>query len=98
MQSKIDFEDSLRVLFHTQFSHECQNRHTKGELQCQNKLISCERPFKILQNKTKIIKIGQAVHEIFIFKDRGVGQFYKKKRQKNRKCSFFRGFAQTEEQ
>ena len=30
----------------------------KGELQCQNKLISSRRPFKILQNETKIIKIG----------------------------------------
>ena len=30
----------------------------KGELQRQNKLISFERPFKILQNETKIIKIG----------------------------------------
>ena len=42
----------------------------KGELQCQNKLILFERPFKILQNETKIIKIGQAVLEIFKFKDR----------------------------
>ena len=30
----------------------------KGELQRQNKLISSRRPFKILQNETKIIKIG----------------------------------------
>ena len=41
----------------------------KGELQRQNKLISSERPFKILQNETKIIKIGQTVLEIFNFKD-----------------------------
>ena len=41
----------------------------KGELQRQNKLISSERPSKILQNETKIIKIGQAVLEIFNFKD-----------------------------
>ena len=41
----------------------------KGELQRQNKLISSERPFKILQNETKIIKIGHAVLEIFNFKD-----------------------------
>ena len=40
---------------------------TKGELQCQNKLIPSERPFKILQNETKIIKTGQAVLEIFKF-------------------------------
>ena len=41
----------------------------KGELQRQNKLISSERPFTIQQNETKIIKIGQAVLEIFKFKD-----------------------------
>ena len=41
----------------------------KGELQRQNKLISSERPFEILQNETKIIKIRQAVLEIFSFKD-----------------------------
>ena len=41
----------------------------KGELQRQNKLISSERPFKILQNETKIIKIGHAVLEIFNFED-----------------------------
>ena len=41
----------------------------KGELQRQNKLISSERPFKILKNETKIIKIGQAVLEIFNCKD-----------------------------
>ena len=36
----------------------------KGEVQHRNKLISSERPFKILQNQTKIVKIGQAVLEI----------------------------------
>ena len=41
----------------------------KGELQRQNKLISSERPFQILQNETKIIKIGQAVLEILNLKD-----------------------------
>ena len=41
----------------------------KGELQRQSKLIASERPFKILQNETKIIKIGQVVLEIFNFKD-----------------------------
>ena len=38
-------------------------------LQHQNKLISSERLFKILQNETKIIKISQAVLEILNFKD-----------------------------
>ena len=41
----------------------------EGELQRQKKLISSERPFKILQIETKIIKIGQTVLEIFNFKD-----------------------------
>ena len=50
----------------------------KGELQRQNKLISSERPFKILQNETKIIKIGQAVLEIFNFKDRDLENFMRK--------------------
>ena len=45
------------------------NSNLKGELQRQNKLISSERPFEILQIETKIIKIGQAVLEIFNFKD-----------------------------
>ena len=37
----------------------------KGELQRRNKLISFERQFKILQNEVKIIKIGEAILEIF---------------------------------
>ena len=41
----------------------------KGELQRQNKLISSQRLFKILLNETEIIEIGQAVLEIFNFKD-----------------------------
>ena len=50
----------------------------KGELQRPNKLISLERPFKILQNETKIIKIGQAVLEIFNVKDRNLDNFREK--------------------
>ena len=50
----------------------------KGELQRQNKLISSERPFKILQNETKIIKIGHADLEIFNFKDWDLGDFTRK--------------------
>ena len=74
------------------------NRDLKGELQRQNKLISFERPFKILQNETKIIKIGQAVLEIFYFKDRDLDNFTRENDRKNRQCCFFRDFAQTEEQ
>ena len=47
----------------------------KGELQRQNKLISSERPFKILQNETKIVKIHQAVLEILNFKDLDLDSF-----------------------
>ena len=47
----------------------------KGELQGRNKLISSEKPFKILQNETKIIKIRQAVLEMFNFKDRDLDSF-----------------------
>ena len=54
----------------------------KGELQCQNKLISSERLFKILQNETKIIKIDQAVLEIFNFKDRDLDNFMRKMSEK----------------
>ena len=42
----------------------------KGEMQRQNMLISSERPFKILQNETKIIKICQVILKIFNVKDR----------------------------
>ena len=50
----------------------------KGELQRQNKLISSEKLFKILQNETKIIKIDQAVLEIFNFKYRDLDNFTRK--------------------
>ena len=52
------------------------NHVLKGELQRQNKSISSERPFKILQNETKIIKIGQAVLQIFNFKDWDLDNLY----------------------
>ena len=38
-----------------------------------------ERPFKILQNETKIIKIRQAVLEIFNYKDRNLDKDKKPK-------------------
>ena len=50
----------------------------KGQLQRQNKLILSEMPFKILQNETKIIKIGPAVLEIFHFKDQDLDNFTRK--------------------
>ena len=40
----------------------------KGELQRQSKLISSERPFKNLQKKTKIIKIGKPFSRYSTFK------------------------------
>ena len=69
----------------------------KGELQRQNKLISSERPIKILQSETKIIKIGQAALEIFNFKDRDLDNFMRKKDSETENV-VFRRFAQTEEQ
>ena len=60
----------------------------KGELQRQNKLISFERPFKLLQNETKIIKIGQAVLEIFNFKDPDLDNFTRKNDRKTKNVVF----------
>ena len=57
---------------------DCNISKFKGELQRQNKLISFERAFRILQNETRIIKIGQAVLEIFNFKDRDLDNFTRK--------------------
>ena len=42
-------------------------RHLKGELQCENKLISYERMFKMLENMY-ITGIGEAVLELLSFK------------------------------
>ena len=39
----------------------------KGELEHENKLISCERTFKILENDMYITGIGEAVFELLIF-------------------------------
>ena len=60
----------------------------KGELQRQSMLISSERPFEILQNVTKIIKIGQAVLEIFNFKDWDLGVFTRKNDRKTENVVF----------
>ena len=64
----------------------------KGELQRQNKLISFERPFKILQNETKFIKIGQAVLEILNFKDRDLDTSARKNDRKTENVVFFWSF------
>ena len=47
-----------------------------------------ERPFKVLQNEAKIIKIGQAVLEIFNFKDQDLDNFTRKKNERKRKVFF----------
>ena len=60
----------------------------KGELQRQNKLTSFERPFQILQNETKTIKIGQAVLEIFNFKNRDFDNFTRKNDRKTEHVVF----------
>ena len=62
--------------------------HIKGELQRQSMLISSERPFEILQNENKIIKIGQAILEIFNFKDWDLGDFTRKNDRKTENVVF----------
>ena len=72
---KSPYNKQIITYMNSEFSVVCHhdiglaNSVVKEELQRQNKLISSERPFKILQNETKIIKIGQAVLEIFNVKD-----------------------------
>ena len=56
--------------------------HLKGELQRQNKFISFARPFEILQNENKIIKISQAALKVFIFKDQDMDSFRSKPKRK----------------
>ena len=65
-------------LFHFLYILTLSQCHIKGELQRQNKLISSRRPFKILQNETKIVKIRKAVLEIFNFKDLDLDSFPRK--------------------
>ena len=60
----------------------------KGELQHQNKLISSKRPFNIVQNETKIVKIRQAVLEIFDFKYLDLDSFPRKNDWKNENVVF----------
>ena len=71
-----------------QFENNVISNGIKRERQRQSKLISFERPSKILQNDTKIIKIGQAVLEIFNFKDRDLDTFYEKKTTEKLKMLF----------
>ena len=56
----------------------------EGELQRWNKLISSERPSKILQNETKTIKVRQAVLEIFNFRYQDLDSFPSKTTEKLR--------------
>ena len=69
-----------------------EKENFKGELQCQNKLISLGRPFKTLQNETKIIKIGQAVLEIFNFKDQDLDNFTRQNDRKTEDVVFLEVF------
>ena len=57
----------LRVLlFHFVILWNCSN--CKGELQCENNLISYEKAFKMLENNMYITVIGQVVLELPSFK------------------------------
>ena len=46
----------------------CGGDLLKGEMECENKLISHERPFKMLENDMCVAEIGRAVHELLSFK------------------------------
>ena len=61
----------------------------KGELQRENKLISYERAFKMLENEMYITRIGQAVLELLSFED---GQGITKG-----ESSYFRNFRKSSE-
>ena len=50
------------------YSEKTTQIYIKGELQCENKLISYERAFKMLENDMYIAGIGQAVLELLSFK------------------------------
>ena len=69
----------------------------KGELQRQNKLISFERPFKILQNDTKIIKMATPFSKYLTLKIK-IWTILREKTTEKPKMLFFRGFAQAKEQ
>ena len=58
--------------------HKESSFNVKGELQRQHKSISPVKLFKILQNETEIFQIGQAVLEIFNFKDWDLDNFTRK--------------------
>ena len=55
-------------------------------------MISSERPFEILQNETKIIKIRQAVLEVFNFKDLDLDSFPRKNDWKTENVVFLEVF------
>ena len=67
------------------FAKKCKGFHSypniKGELQRENKLITYERAFKMLENDMYIAGIGQAVLELLSFKvesgnhQRGISYF-----------------------
>ena len=88
---KIRLNSALYVIKLIFYHHTVLNstRHLfKGELQCQNMLISFESPSKILQIETKIIKIRPAVLQIFNFKDQDLDSFPIKKTTEKQKNLF----------
>ena len=77
----------------TRSSKEDEVNMVEGELQHQTRLISSERPFKILQNETKFIKIDQSVLKISNFKT----EIFRKSNRKTENV-VFRGFVKTGKQ
>ena len=86
------FHNTYRV-----FRKEGIDKKLKGELKRRNKLISFERPFRILENEAKTIKIRRATLQIFNFKDQDLDSF-PRKNDRIPKMLFFRSSVQTEKQ
>ena len=69
----------------------------KGELQRQNKLISSEMPFKILQNRPKPLKSAKPFSKYSTLKIE-IWTILQEKTTEKLKILFLEVFAQTEEQ
>ena len=66
-------EFTLKLRINSQYLSQSESSNfsqcvIKGELQRENKLISCERAFKMLENDMYIAGIGQVVLELLSFK------------------------------
>ena len=71
VSGKCDKKMSLQITADiiAMLGHASHDLSLKRELQCENKLISYKRAFKMLENDMYIAGIGQAVLELLSFKD-----------------------------